>query len=409
MGTRITRLFLSATVGLITFTSLPPAWAGGRMGMMGARPQVMMTSRMMTPNMMTPNTMTPNMMTPNTMTSRMSMGSMTTGNMTGNMMNGNMMNGNIMTTTPFTNGFGFGNQGFGSLGMRWPWWSGMGGYGGGYGGGGYGGGGYGSGYGGYDLSSLYANPYQATDSSASSKKRQKPDPIPTLTPEQERELVQRQNLAWSRSELAENETTSATALNILLTDLQKRPSRNPNAADVRLDPAILASINVVVATTNGNIGVLKHGGQIPWTALLREPEFNAERQRIDALAIKAIDEAIDGKSVNVQDLSDALASLQRHLADKIQEVPTPEYIRAKRLLDHLDDAVKVLREPDAGNYFNQVYIAKGQTVSELVRYMTRANLRLAPAMAGDEAAYLSLQRALAEYDLAAQAQSLARK
>jgi hypothetical protein len=229
-----------------------------------------------------------------------------------------------------------------------------------------------------------------------------------LTPEQERERVQQANLAWSRSELSENETTSATALNILLADLQKLQARNPKGADVKLDPAILASINVVVGTTNGNIGVLKHGGQIPWTALLREPEFNTERGRIDGAAIKAIDEAIAGQAVNVQDLSDGLAAMHRHLADKIQEVPAPEYIRAKRLLDSLDDAVKVLREPDAGNYFNRVYTAQGKTVAELVRYMTRADLRFAPAMPGDEAAYLVLQRALVEYDLA-QSQTVAKK
>jgi hypothetical protein len=41
--------------------------------------------------------------------------------------------------------------------------------------------------------------------------------------------------------------------------------------------------------------------------------------------------------------------------------------------------------------------------------MTRADLRFAPAVAGDEAAYLLLHRALAEYDLAAHSQPAAKK
>jgi hypothetical protein len=43
-------------------------------------------------------------------------------------------------------------------------------------------------------------------------------------------------------------------------------------------------------------------------------------------------------------------------------------------------------------------------VGELVNHMTRQGLRFAPATAGDEAAYLAVQRALAEYDVAARSQ-----
>jgi len=399
MAMCIQRLFLSAAVGLTTMAFPPGAWAGGRMGMMGARPQMMMSSNMM--GRMNTGTM---------MNGTMMNGTMMNGTMmNGTMMNGTMMNGTM--TTPFTNGFGFGNPGFGFPGMTSPWWwNRMGAYGGGYGGGGYGGGGYGGGYGGSGLQNLYADPYAPTNASTtSSKKRVKPDPVPMLTPEQERERVHQQELTWSRSELPENETTSATALNILLADLQRLQTRAPRGADVELDPAVLASINVVVGGTNGNIGVLKHDGRIPWPATLSGSDFDAERQRVDSSIAKAMDEASAGKAVNVQGLTDAMGNIQRRLATKIEEIPTPEYIRAKRLLSSLDDAVKALREPDAANYFNQVYAAKGQTVAQLVQYMSRADLRFAPAVAGDEAAYQLLHRALAEYDLAVRSQPAAKK
>jgi hypothetical protein len=365
------------------------------------------------------------------MMGRMTMGNMT-GNMSGSMMNGSMMNGNMMNGNMtgmmtgnmtgatmrnpfgFSNGFGntpFGNTPFGFSGNMFPssGLSGLGGYGGGgYGGGGYGGGGYGMG--GYGSDNLYNNPYAPNDASSTAhRKSQKREPVPTLTPEQERERLHQQDLSWSRSELSENETTSATALNVLLTDLQGLQTRNPRGADVKLDPAVLASINVVVGNTNGNIGVLKHEGRIQWPATLRGPEFESERQRIDSSIPRIIDDAIRAENVDLHVVTGALAAMHHRLAAKIQEIPDPEYIQAKRLLDNLDEAVKVLGEPDAGNYFNQTYTAKGQTVGQLIQYMTRSNLRFAPAVRGDEAAYLVLQRALAEYDLAIQSQAVAKK
>jgi hypothetical protein len=40
-----------------------------------------------------------------------------------------------------------------------------------------------------------------------------------------------------------------------------------------------------------------------------------------------------------------------------------------------------------------------KNVGELVRYMAKNDLRFAPAVAGDEAAYLAFYRALAIYDV----------
>jgi hypothetical protein len=402
MATFMKRLFLSSAAGVTMFTFLPQAWAGGRMGMMAVRPPMMMAPNMVG-RMTTGTMMNGGMMNGGMMNSGMN--GMRNGTMTGAMTNGNMMNSTMGTPFGFPNGFGgFGNQPFGFPGSMSPWWSGLGGYGG------YGGGYGGYGLGGYGWDSLYANPNPSTDtSSTSTKKKQKREPIPTLTPEQERELRHQEILSWSRSKLPENETTSATALNILLEDLQRFQNLKGQAGQTKLDPAMLASINVVVAGTNGNIGVLKHDARIHWTSTLREPEFESDRQRIESAIAKALEEATTSKLVDVRDLTSALTKMRNHLAGKIQEISDPDYIRAKRLLNSLDDVVKVLGEPDAGNYFNQIYAAKGQTVAQLVQHMTRSNLRFAPAVPGDEAAYLFLHRALAEYDLALHSQAVAKK
>jgi hypothetical protein len=419
MTTFMKKLFWSATAGLTMFVFLPQAKAQGRGGMrMGGR-QMMMNSNMMG-RMMTPNMMTPNMMTPSVLAGRMMNGGMTNGGMmnggtmNGGMMNGGMMGGHTMTGgtmtgtmtgmttgnmgTPFNfpNGFGgFGNQGLGfsGNGLAGSGFGGWGGYGGGYG------------LGGYGMDSLYPNAYAPTESSSTSRRKSpKRESIPTVTPEQERQRIHEEELAWSRSELPESATTSANALNILLTDLQGFQTQKTKIPDVAIDPAILASINVVVSGNNGNVGALKHNGEIQWPATLRSPEFDSDRQRVDASLRKAIDNAINANAMDLHDVNRALATIHSRLASKIEEISAPEYIRAKRLLDELDDAVKVLGQPDAGNYFNQTYTAQGRTVAQLVQSMTRRDLRFAPAVPGDEAAYLVLQRALAEYDRAVRSQ-----
>ena len=189
-----------------------------------------------------------------------------------------------------------------------------------------------------------------------------------------------------------------------MTDLQGLHGQKIQVPDIAIDPAILASINVVVNGNYGNLGVLKHAGRIEWPATLGAAEFDSDRQRIESSIHQAIENSINAKAVDTQDLNGALAILRNHLASKIQEVSDPEYIRAKRLLDQLGDAAKLLAEPDAGNYFSRFYAPQGRTVAQLVQSITGRNLRFAPAVAGDEAAYMVLHRALAEYDLAVHSQ-----
>ena len=98
----------------------------------------------------------------------------------------------------------------------------------------------------------------------------------------------------------------------------------------------------------------------------------------------------------------AVQTIDARLHARIGDIPTPDYVRTKRFLIQLDDAIKLLREPDAGKYFNQTYAARGKTVAELIRYMTQLDLHFAPAVEGDEAAYAALQHALASYDVGLQ-------
>src|SRR5439155_24370373 len=121
----------------------------------------------------------------------------------------------------------------------------------------------------------------------------------------------------------------------------------------------------------------------------------------DALMPKLAEQAKAGQ-VNAADLDgliDAKEAMQARLEAEIQNVPDPKYIRAKRFLDDLQSSIRILRRPDVAQYFANP--PKAKTVRELAQYMIEHNLRFAPAVSGDEAAYFRFYQALATYDVIA--------
>ncbi len=306
-------------------------------------------------------------------------------------MNGMMFNPNLAPNlTPGMNWGLYGNL-YGSRGT-------------GYGGSG---GGYGGGYGSY--SSVNPTDYsRGDDSNSKPKKRKSRQTPPLLSPEEERERIHQLELAWSQGDLTEFETRSATALNVLLDDLRGLLSRGIPVSDVALDQETLSRVNVVVGHAYGNAGLFKNSGQLTWPPILLSPELRTERELINTLVPVVIEQARHGQVNDLPRLVAEVSKLRQKLNLRIADFPSTEYVRAKRFLTQMDDAIKILQQPDAGNYFNRFYAARGNTVAELVRYMSQLDMRFAPAVDGDAPAYHSLHRILADYDRAAHAQLVAK-
>ena len=81
--------------------------------------------------------------------------------------------------------------------------------------------------------------------------------------------------------------------------------------------------------------------------------------------------------------------------EQISQMTPSQNIEAHNYVKLLNDAIKVLEGPNAQDYVNNKYAAKGKTVGELVKNM--AGLKFAPATPGSERAYKALQEALAKY------------
>jgi hypothetical protein len=238
---------------------------------------------------------------------------------------------------------------------------------------------------------------------------------PSFTENQER--IQALQLRRAQNTAAITEIWSAKALNDLLKDAIALAGKGTYPEhDYELDPDTLKQINVT-GTGNGNIGILRNEGRLSWPLGLRSLKKLTEkgddpkelRETLHSKALAAVQQAANGKvgAGVLKDLQENLAKLQKILAGNIRDLPTDQYIEAKRYLNSFEDALKALREENVGTYFNLDLANKVKNVKELVQFMAKKGLRFAPATSGDEGAYQALHNSLAAYDLAARREAAA--
>lgn len=229
----------------------------------------------------------------------------------------------------------------------------------------------------------------------------------TPTQEEERTRARMQEFQRSRNDPPVTEIWSGKALNDLLLDLQQLSGANVYAQAVPVDSQVLKHINVTSGASAGNTGILREGGKLKWPLTLTDPAFDKERKQIDKLIPQAIKQATDGDvDASLQrELLTAVNSLSKRLKAGIADIPSNQYVSAKRFVTQLEDAVKILQDPNVGNYFGK-WKLQGESVGDVVQHMTKNGLKFAPATTGEEPYYTSLHRAMANYDVAMNQSSL---
>jgi hypothetical protein len=224
----------------------------------------------------------------------------------------------------------------------------------------------------------------------------------TPTTEDLREQSRAQQLRRSRNDPPITEVWSGLALNTLLTDLQRLQANLTHTETSMLSPDVLKRINVTGSRNDASLGLLREDGRLQWPYPLRAPQFDTDRKAVDQQMLKAIDQARSGTVAfdTLSTLSNSVDQLLTDLKGQVGDMPSNQWTEAKRYVDQLQASVKLLQDPGVANYFNGKWEARGNTVEELVRYMTSQGLRFAPATQGDETAYQSLYRDLLTYDSA---------
>jgi hypothetical protein len=222
----------------------------------------------------------------------------------------------------------------------------------------------------------------------------------TPTTEDLREKARMEQIRRSRFDPPTTEIWSGKALNDLFFDLRKLQGAGGAGPTVPLDPDMVKQLNVTPGGNNANIGLLKDAGKFKWPLALKANTFNAGRQKMDQLAPQALQQArtgdVDPDTLNA--MIDTVDGLEQQLKDNVANISANQYIASLRYLRQLEDSVKALQDPKVANYVNGKWQAKGNSVAELVANMSQDGLQFAAAVSGQQAAYVSVYRAMADYD-----------
>jgi hypothetical protein len=230
-------------------------------------------------------------------------------------------------------------------------------------------------------------------------------PAGILTADDLRERNQALALRHARGDLPATEVCGAAPLNVLLADLEKQQAHGAEVRAARLEADVLPHLNVTSEADGGPTGgLLKDGGKLSWPLAWRQAPLGAPSRQLRGSLETSLAETIaqarkgqvDGDLLSR--LRDDVSRLQILLVDNVQVLTPSAYIEGKRYLDQLADGLKVLGRDDAGQYVDGTFALDAgriQTVGDLVAFMAQKRLKFAPAVRGDESAYLALHRALA--------------
>jgi hypothetical protein len=192
------------------------------------------------------------------------------------------------------------------------------------------------------------------------------------------------------------EIYSGQSLNTLLDDLQKKMTKD---ADFRnpalpLDDEALNHLNITPAQ-GGNPGILKNEGKFQWPQALNGPQFKEDRTIVSDLSPTIYDQVVRNRldAGTLEAITAAVRRMEQQLTDSIRDLTPTQYAEARRFLSNFQDALALVKKPGSGEYFNAKAL-KGKTVGELVQYMLNRGLRFAPALPGDEPAYVAVHRGL---------------
>jgi hypothetical protein len=226
---------------------------------------------------------------------------------------------------------------------------------------------------------------------------------PTYTQEQER--IAKNTLRRIQSNSLPGEIASGKSLNYLLKDMAgKKLEGDP----VPLSEGVLNHLNVTKGTYG--VGILRDDGRVTFPTALRQQTSDKQLEGLNMRLQELVREASKGRPVDpnvLRDVRDQMDTIREELVAKVNEIPTSQYLDAKRFLQDFNEATIALERGEAAAQAKfQRFVEGGKTLQELADYMVKNGLRFAPATASDEAAYRAVHSMLANYNIVMNSQNL---
>lgn len=220
------------------------------------------------------------------------------------------------------------------------------------------------------------------------------------TAEELRAKKEKADTDWARGNPPLTMIRSGSALNVLLTNIQKNQSTGFVGPTVPLEAETLRYINVTDGRSNTGTGLLGNGGKLEWPYPLESEFFDSNRKRVDELLPKAVGEARTGRvsAKVIQQLLDTEDALRADLKTHIHDLTPSQGVEARRYINDLHETFRTLQDPNVTKYVGGAWTAKGDNVTALVDNLTRQGLKFAPAAEGADSYYRSFYNSLVIYD-----------
>jgi hypothetical protein len=221
----------------------------------------------------------------------------------------------------------------------------------------------------------------------------------TPSAEDERQRSQQLQLRRALNDPPPDEINSGQALNTILDELARKHGKETDspAPAVELNADIFRNLNFTTRENRGSSCLLREGGRLTWPAAFLGPPYEEDRARLNDLAPTLCAQAMSGRldPSGLEAVNETVRRLRQALADRIRDLTPRQYSEARRFLSDLDDALTLLRQPDAATVLG-TKAPGGPTAVDLVRQMVERGIRFAPATSGHESAYAAVHRALAQ-------------
>jgi hypothetical protein len=218
----------------------------------------------------------------------------------------------------------------------------------------------------------------------------------TPTTEDNRERARIEQIRRSRNDPPINEIWNGMALNTLLTAILQAQSQRGPGPSIPLDPDTVQHLNVTSGATTGSVGLLRDDGKLRWPLPLAGSAYETDRNRVNELAPLAYKQAASGQVAPeaLQGMIESANNMNALVSRNVADLTPKEYSQAKSYIRELNGTIAALQDPSVSNYITRKWAPKGNTVGEIVNEMNRQGLKFAPAVGGDEAAYLAMYRGL---------------
>ncbi len=225
----------------------------------------------------------------------------------------------------------------------------------------------------------------------------------TPPPEVEREQNRLQRLSRARNTPPDSEIYTGLALNEMLVNIQRIEAReNVRGYMIPLDSDTTKHLNVTTTEDmSGSNELFKKDQALDWPIALADPNLAADRKRVmDDMAamVKAQQNGMVDR-VKAADARKYAALMKSKLYEQRFSQSFTDYSEALTFINKLNDSIDTLAKPGAKSFVDGTYSAKGDTVGELIDYMTKKGLRFARSSPGYEPNYLGFYQQLVTYEI----------